>query len=105
MIIKLVESVGLVIDTPFTFRDVTAAFSDLREVSSLIVCQVFLESPVYWLKLFARHEFANLSFETLPDTLRNKTQRQTGKTSEQRLASHQQNDGRLQKFADSEILC
>ena len=61
---------------------------------------------------FARHEFTNLWFilETLPDTLsalfdRNKTQPQTSKTGEQRLAYHYQNDGRLQKFADHQILC
>ena len=36
---------------------------------------------------------------------RNKTQPQTSKTSEQRLAYHQQNDGRLQKFAVKQILC
>ena len=40
------SSVGLVIDTLFTFRDVTGFSPDLREVSSLIVCQVFLESPL-----------------------------------------------------------
>ena len=34
-----------------------------------------------------------------------KTQPQTSKTSEQRLACHQQNDGGLQKFADHQILC
>ena len=36
---------------------------------------------------------------------RNKTQPQTSKASEKRLASHQQNDGRLQKFADNQSLC
>ena len=46
------SSVGLVIDTPFNSRDVNALFPDLREVTILIVCQVFLESPEYWLKLF-----------------------------------------------------
>ena len=36
------SSVGLVIDTPFTFRDVTAVFPDLSKVRSLIGCRVFL---------------------------------------------------------------
>ena len=35
------STVGFVIDTPFTFRDATDFFPDFREVSSLIVCQVF----------------------------------------------------------------
>ena len=45
----------------------------------------------------ARHSFSLFD--------RNKTQRQTSKTSEQRPAYHWQNDGRLQKFADNQILC
>ena len=63
---------------------------------------------VYILTLgeFARHEFTNLSLETLPDTLSLSLtgirQPQTSKTSEQRLASHWQNDRRSQKFADNQ---
>ena len=53
MIIKVIRQYifGLVRDTPFDFRDVTDFFPDLRGVSSLIVCHVFLESPVHLLKL------------------------------------------------------
>ena len=40
-------SVGSIIDTSFTFRDVTTVFPDLREASSLTVYQIFLESPVW----------------------------------------------------------
>ena len=45
------STVGFAVDTPFTFRDVTDSFPDFLEVSSLIVCQVFLELTLYLLKL------------------------------------------------------
>ena len=41
----------IIINTPFTFRDVTDSFPDFLEVSSLIVCQVFLELTLYSLEL------------------------------------------------------
>ena len=45
----------------------------------------------------ARHSFSLFD--------RNKTQPQTSNTSEQWLVYHEQNDGRLQKFTDNQILC
>ena len=45
------STVGFVVDTPFPFRDLTDSFPDFLEVSSLIVCQAFLELTLYLLKL------------------------------------------------------
>ena len=41
-----------VIVNPLILSDVTDVFPDFRDVNSLIVCQVFRESPVCSLKLF-----------------------------------------------------
>ena len=46
------SSLGFVTDNPFTFKEVTVVFPDFLEVSSLIVCQVLLESPLFSLKVF-----------------------------------------------------
>ena len=68
--------------------------------------------PVYTYTLIAFYQtrvhksfIGNLARHSFSLFDRNKTQPQASKTREQRLAYHQQNDGRLQKFADNQILC
>ena len=60
------------------------------------VCQTRVHKSLIG-NVIARHSFSLFD--------RNNTQPQTSKTSEQRLAYHWRNDGRLQKFADNQILC
>lgn len=52
MIIKFIrEHSWIIINTPFTFRDVTDSFPDFLYVSLLVVCEVFLELTLYSLEL------------------------------------------------------
>ena len=67
--------------------------ADSKHLESLLAARVYKSL----IGNLARHSFSLFD--------RNKTQPQTSKMSEQRLAYHWQNDGRLQKFANNHILC
>ena len=49
------SSLWFVTDNLFTFKEVTVVFPDFLEVSSLIVCQVLLESPLFLFSKTTRH--------------------------------------------------
>jgi len=61
------------------------------------VCKTRVHKCLIYIGNLARHSFSLFD--------RNKTQPQTSKTSEKRLANHYELYGRLQKFADNQEFC